>query len=534
VEAAKSNELDSELRAQGLADVADNIRYCSGKNISGWLQMLPCSANGDPLVISGEHWLQPSEFLTVVLFRLSLQLTADDHLCALCRLQIADKFGDHSLRCMHAGERTRLSDCVCKAIATVARLCGFSATEQAMPFTSEPTARVDLLLSRGQFCVAVDVAVTHALRHDPSSYEHQKFIRYGRAIALEQVRSLKLCACIAGSVGNWGTGAEALFAMFAKNLSRKINISYHRAHSMIFQYLSVSLMRGIARVLLRNSFAASSSDFHDLAPAPLASVAVLQRLQALQVAREVAAEPTQATSTDAPGVPVNPSAQHAPFHRLASFRSDRPDLAPLRRPASRRAPMPAHVYGAAAAYQASQSSQQLDTGALLAQFAELAAAIPVNPELEAVNGPGPAMHQPLLRPQQQLQQPAVVVGADSCLEPQQQRGLATLAVLTPVSAGALPTGASPVVVDSVRRHLMFEDAAAEEEDEEIAEGSQAISVALRGVAWLLGASQPRATTGLSGTAGSPASSPGSGGGGAVVGGGGRTGEGSVGPSGPML
>jgi hypothetical protein len=207
--------------------------------------------------------LSPAEFVTLVRFRLGLPLCAASSPCTFCAgRSVADVQGDHSLLCMCGGARIRLSNAVRDSVAALLRNAGFALRIEARPFGLDPGARIDILAfpPGGRRSVALDIAVTHAHRGDPSAYEGVKFARYGALAAAEG--DIDLVPLVVDTFGGWGTSALPFLRAAARRAGFRADVLPARAVPEFLGRVGVTLARGIARILLANAaFSPSSVDF---------------------------------------------------------------------------------------------------------------------------------------------------------------------------------------------------------------------------------------------------------------------------------
>jgi len=248
--------LDTLRATDGAEGDVARIQLACSPNTGGWLVAVPDNANGDTRVLHQSPWLSPPEFTVACLLRLGLPVVAADHVCSVCRRLVADKFGEHSLNCMNGGERTRLSSCVVALVEELGRLAGMAGSTQCCPFASEPHARVDIALSRGNTTDLIDVAITNKDKANPTAYEAVKLRRYGALVALEALGRFRLISFVVGSTGKVSDSAMLLVGEIATGIAYRHSISTERAKSMVLQSLNVAVIRGVARVVIRNMYAA--------------------------------------------------------------------------------------------------------------------------------------------------------------------------------------------------------------------------------------------------------------------------------------
>jgi hypothetical protein len=179
---------------------------------------------------------------------------------------------------MGGGLRTFLHDQLKRTVVSVATSAQAAPQVEARPFGSAPELRVDVLL-RGLLvagrAVAVDLAVTHALRQDvvalaaatggaaASQYEAVKTAKYGAAAARDGFTFIPL---VVDTFGAWGRSGLPVLDALSRRACVRWGVSAGKARYIVLGKLNRILMHGVASLLLANAVVA-----RDLAaPATLA------------------------------------------------------------------------------------------------------------------------------------------------------------------------------------------------------------------------------------------------------------------------
>ena len=101
-------------------------------------------------------------------------------------------------------------------MATIARESGVAVATETSPFASEPTYRLDVVISQGERRVGIDVAITNARLTNPDSYEEVKFRKYAVAAAKER-RFILLPV-----IGTIGTALNRTMARLNRTVARNV------------------------------------------------------------------------------------------------------------------------------------------------------------------------------------------------------------------------------------------------------------------------------------------------------------------------
>ena len=228
------------------SDGGKRLKAFTASHSSGWL----IGASEDEQ--SSETAFSPSEWLVLARLRLGLPLTERAIPCNICRGRaLADEFGDHSLKCMFAGCRTRLSNDVRDEVIALIRAAGYTVSREVRPYPTAPRARVDFLATVRGETFSADIAVTHSYLGDPDTYATKvKVARYGEANA--ETEGISLVPMVVDTAGRWCQSAIPLLRRAAVVWGHRHDMRPARAIPLAFARVNRVLMRGLARILLLN------------------------------------------------------------------------------------------------------------------------------------------------------------------------------------------------------------------------------------------------------------------------------------------
>jgi hypothetical protein len=253
-----SKAIDAGRKARFLSTASPQtvarVMSCSGQYASAFLV---------PLAPTRKSWLTSSEFCTMMMLRLGEQLLPEPSPCALCLGNaMVDVLGHHSCTCMEGGDRTRLHNSLVDAVHTFSSHALLGSRREQCPFPLHPHLRLDGILTRGvarpvltdQACI-FPLAASHLLAasHTPggaaTAYEATKVATYGAA-AVEA--NFSFVPLVVELFGSWGESAMMHLRFVASAWGRQRNLPAHRAIPQVFAALSLTLQRGLARILLKN------------------------------------------------------------------------------------------------------------------------------------------------------------------------------------------------------------------------------------------------------------------------------------------
>ena len=221
------------------------IEALQAKHCSSWIAPLPDAEEHDDI------WLEPPEFVAVVRHRLDMPQAEQGATCSLCRKVVLDTHSTHSLNCMGGGERIRATNALRNCLATIARESGVAVATETSPFASEPTYRLDVVISQGERRVGIDVAITNARLTNPDSYEDVKFRRY--AVAAARERRFILLPVIGTTACGWSAKSMTLFKEISMRIAARYDLSFGTALNRTMARLNRTVARNVGRILARNA-----------------------------------------------------------------------------------------------------------------------------------------------------------------------------------------------------------------------------------------------------------------------------------------
>jgi ribonuclease HI len=253
VEAGMLERLTTEYERSGNTRGLSRLQSCQAAGSSAYLTLQfvsRCEFN---------CWLPPDIFGLLCRRRLGLPIYPTEHVCQLCGKVTCDVFGDHTMRCMSWGEKTRAHHRLVESLFGRTSAAMLLAQREVCPFEDETGARVDILaLHAKPLPKAIDVAITHAV-DEPASwstpgggaskYQTVKVKRYG---ALCAKAGFELVPVVADTHGAWGDKAYPFFTEIARGLARRFGTFYPTTYQLLLLELNVVLFRSLGRMLLLN------------------------------------------------------------------------------------------------------------------------------------------------------------------------------------------------------------------------------------------------------------------------------------------
>jgi hypothetical protein len=215
------------------------------KHSGSWIAPLPDPEEEEDL------WLEPPEFVAIAKHRLDMIQAQEGAACALCRRVALDSKSTHSLSCMGSGERIRATNALRNMLAVIARESGVSVATEVCPFLTQPTYRLDVVISQGERRIGIDVAITNARLSNPDGYEDVKFRRYAEAASHE--RRFTLLPVIGTTACTWSKKSMVLFQEISMRTAARYDISYSKALGRTMVRLNRVVARNVGRILARNS-----------------------------------------------------------------------------------------------------------------------------------------------------------------------------------------------------------------------------------------------------------------------------------------
>ena len=257
IEKAAREGLLADLRTAGKLDDVRRLEAWIGDNkgTGSWLCLVADAADG-PLSRQFSLWLSSAQFNAAANFRLGKPVAPIESPCVLCRgKKVADVMGYHSLVCMSGGDRARASANICALIGALCRYSGFQVSPQPFPFP-ENGLRPDLQVSMGNRIWLIDFALSHRYIGDPTGYEQSKVNHYQPSIdrAARRHQYFTLVPFIADSFGALSVSALGFIKVMSDAYARRFDVQLRiRAQQMITQCIGATVVREVARILLRNA-----------------------------------------------------------------------------------------------------------------------------------------------------------------------------------------------------------------------------------------------------------------------------------------
>ena len=209
-------------------------------------------------------WFTSAQFMALCRLRLGMEISASDSLCTLCKppADIADKMGHHSLKCIGLGMRTALHHDIRDLVYNLGNACHLGADREVQCFSGHPGQRCDVFLQRVNVGrVAIDVSIVHmgseaALRHAAASpggaathYQKHKCAKYGEGALASNVHFRAMTFDTHGAPGEH---ALEIIGLLARAWGRQRDMKPCRSIPIVAQLFNVTLMRGVAKLLVAN------------------------------------------------------------------------------------------------------------------------------------------------------------------------------------------------------------------------------------------------------------------------------------------
>ena len=250
---ALSVEIDKAIRADFAMDDVDKARLNSCC-AHGPLLSLP-HPDDEPLAL----WLRPDEFSIFLTYHLGLPLAPRAQICSLCKCNIADVYGIHTMSCLSGGTRTPLHHAIRDAVISLASAAGLAPKPE--PLIPNTTLRGDILLRSGADWKMVDVAIVNCLAATnisdaiatiggaATAYSATKIAKY---TAAARAAGWVVVPMIVDTFGAWdATVLPTLRAMMGTAGSR-LGLPVHRRIPRATRVLHLALAKGVVRTLAKN------------------------------------------------------------------------------------------------------------------------------------------------------------------------------------------------------------------------------------------------------------------------------------------
>ena len=232
------------------------INSATALHSSAWL--LP---RGSDLV---NPWFTSAQFMALCRLRLGMEISAFESPCVMCKppADIADKMGHHSLKCMGLGMRTSLHHDIRDLVYNLGNACHLGADKEVQCFANHPGQRCDVFLQRVNVGrLAIDVSIVHmgadkAVRHAAevpggaaTHHQRHKCTKYGEGALASNVHFRAMTFDTHGAPGEH---AHEVIGLLARAWGRQRDLKPCRSIPIVAQLFNVTLMRGVAKLLVAN------------------------------------------------------------------------------------------------------------------------------------------------------------------------------------------------------------------------------------------------------------------------------------------
>ena len=204
-------------------------------------------------------------FVAALRLRLGLPLADAPSTCRLCHVVEADVHGHHTLCCLHLGMRTRAHDRLRNEVQALAKRSLLTPGGEARPFSTDPGARMDVVLVKEGVFHLLDTAIifplalqhrTHAATKSggaATNYEAKKHQRYGPVIAREpNPAAFKLIPLVVDMFGAWGDAALPAITVLAHAWALRVDLPRSVAISLAFHRLNFTVIKAVASLATTN------------------------------------------------------------------------------------------------------------------------------------------------------------------------------------------------------------------------------------------------------------------------------------------
>jgi hypothetical protein len=228
------------------------LTCCSQKGAATWVNAKPTEANR----------LTTPEMTTLIAWWLGDKVYEADHVCPVCRKEVADARGFHSLTCIAGGSHGHRHNAIRQQFVIASRRAGFAPRVEPANLLgfSKCDRPADFETTEGSKTVANDVCVMHPLRavylEAAITKPGQPQVAYvthekGRFVAPCAAAGIKFRPLCVDAFGNWSEEGTSFIRLLAKSEAARSGCRVSAVVCALRQALSITLMRGNAKSLLR-------------------------------------------------------------------------------------------------------------------------------------------------------------------------------------------------------------------------------------------------------------------------------------------
>ena len=271
MQSAASHAVEEQRHAKRLGDKSIRIRDRS--------RIAACSAKytglvyyGATFATSARLWLDNSTFVAATRLRLGIPI-GPERPCVLCHGKTtADALGDHSLSCLHGGNKTLLHHEVLDVIFNLASKLGGIPAREAHPFpdADNNNMRMDVVVrcpGNRDHALLCDVAITHPLAQSHLANASYRDQPAGAATAYEAVKRQKYAAGVASlnnaslrplvfdTFGGLSSTCAATIKDFALLWAARVGLAASTAVRVVMHRLVFTVVQGAARIANLNAAA---------------------------------------------------------------------------------------------------------------------------------------------------------------------------------------------------------------------------------------------------------------------------------------
>ena len=215
-----------------------------------------------PAIPYPDAWLTGAQFACAIRLRMGLEQHSGAHrFCAMCGKPVADRLGEHTLKCMSGGGRAHLHHSVVRCLEQLMRESLLNPRREH-PITDDSGERADIVASdTGVGRIAYDVAIVSPFAHTTrfstdllrggfaaAAYEPSKVQKY-RDVARRG--GMKFSPLVFETFGGWAPMAEKSIGELVKHWAARHGVSQFSAAQKIRARVSAAVLKGSTNLLLK-------------------------------------------------------------------------------------------------------------------------------------------------------------------------------------------------------------------------------------------------------------------------------------------